>query len=524
MKSFKVVSKCKSAVIVLSAITAMSVNSFATVTNEEMLKQIKSLKAQIEALENKLSTTQSETKKNRVSLESMMHNDSSSVSDARFKKLEKKVAKNYDKINKVKTHDANDNIKWDIDFRTEFDNLQYKFTDGTKKKNNALLTNRLWLGMGYAPNEHTFFKGKLSYNKAYGDSANHSQANTNPGYANFDWVTNENANDNTVKVKEAYWLYKNDTLFGAEVPWTFSLGRRPSTDGLGINLRENMNPNSPLSHIVNVEFDGLSSKFTLEKLTGVPGMWWKLCAGRGLTNASPRFSSDGADYAKDDTKDSDIDLLGFIFVPYDDGQYSLSTSYAHAWNLIGFTQADMFDGNNANNTFQEFGDIDYFNAIFKIDGIGNGISDYLDNTIFFASYAMSKTSPDEGMTMLGSTEGQTGHSFWLGLNAPCPIDPDNARIGIEWNRGSKYWRSFTYGEDTMAGSKIAARGTAWEIYRHQKINNALSFEMSYTRINYDYYGSNGFFGFDGNPDLGSSFNQAYVETAEDFMVNFRYRY
>ena len=30
-----------------------------------------------------------------------------------------------------------------------------------------------------------------------------TQSNTNPGYANFDWVTNENATDNTIKLKEA---------------------------------------------------------------------------------------------------------------------------------------------------------------------------------------------------------------------------------------------------------------------------------------------------------------------------------
>ena len=67
---------------------------------------------------------------------------------------------------------------------------------------------------------------------------NHSQSNTNPGYANFDWVTNENATDNTVKVKEAYWLYNKEKLFGADVPWGASVGRRPSTDGLPTNIKK----------------------------------------------------------------------------------------------------------------------------------------------------------------------------------------------------------------------------------------------------------------------------------------------
>jgi hypothetical protein len=39
---------------------------------------------------------------------------------------------------------------------------------------------------------------------------------------------------------------------------------------------------------------------------------------------------------KDDDKNVDVDLLGLIAVPYDDGQYSVHTNYAKAWNLIGF--------------------------------------------------------------------------------------------------------------------------------------------------------------------------------------------
>jgi len=171
--------------------------------------------------------------------------------------------------------------------------------------------------MGYSPNANTIFKGKLSYMKAYGDTANHSQSNvaTGAGYSNFDWVTNENATDNTLKVKEAYWLYMQDTLAGANIPWTMSIGRRPSTDGLGINLREGQKEASPLAHTVNVEFDGLSSKLDLEKVTGVKGMSWKLCTGRGLTNAKPRFTQDGTDYAADQTQSNvaDVNMYRFIF-------------------------------------------------------------------------------------------------------------------------------------------------------------------------------------------------------------------
>jgi hypothetical protein len=481
--------------------------------------------------------------------------------EAKLQKLEKKLQSTNKTLTNVKIHDGQDDIKWDVDFRTAFDSIHYKHASGKESSNPDLLTNRLWLGMGYNPNDNTIFKGKLSYMKAYGDSMNHSQANTQPGYANFDWVTNENATDNTVKVKEAYWLYMNDTFMGSQVPWTISIGRRPSTDGLGINMREGMKDNSPLSHTVNVEFDGLSSRFNLDKVTGVSGMWWKLCTGRGLTNAKPRFQMDGTDYAADTTGEQtkDVNMYGFIFVPYDNGQYSVHTNWARAEHLIGYDKASTYeymgfsdteltnmltamgspytaaqagiDNNSGDGAFKDVGDMDLFTVMFKAEGIGDGINDFLDDTRFFASWAQSKTNPRTNFEMLGSTKSETGTSTWLGVNMPCPLT-DNGRIGFEWNKGSKYWRSVTYAEDTMTGSKIAARGTAVEAYYTKPINNALSFNLRYTKIDYDYTGSNAFFGSEGAPmswdevaqytQMGMSIDP--VKESSDFRASISYRF
>ncbi len=505
----------RKSIIALSTITALSTSCFATtVTNAEMMKQIQALKAQITALENKLRKTENETKKNKVSLEKMISEEANSVKDSRFKKLEKRVDRVARTAQKAKAQSAGDNLKWDVDFRTQIDNIQYKLTNGQKIKNRALMTNRLLLGMKYAADENSLFYGSLAYNKVFGD--NRADVLNDGGTVNnayFDWVTNEAAtNDNSLKVKEAYWLYKNDSFLGNEdVSWTASVGRRPSTDGLGINLRVDQSRKSALSHTVNVEFDGASARFNLDKLTGVEGMWVKFCGGRGLTNAKLRFSQDGLDYTKDGDTTENIDMAGLIFVPYDNGQYSVHMNYAKAWNLIG---------NSATGTpgkFYEFGDMQFFTTMFKAEGIGDGISDFLDDTIFFASYAMSKTDPNSNDKMLGSNSSETGHSYWIGLNMPDGFT-DDGRIGIEWNRGSKYWRSMTYSEDTAIGSKIAARGTAWEIYYNKGLTKALSTSLRFTKINYDHSGSNGFFGDYGNPESSTP----YVEEAQNITGYIKY--
>ncbi|MDD2639732.1 MAG: DUF3373 family protein [Arcobacteraceae bacterium] len=486
----------------LCCVAALASSSFAST---DMMKQLEALKAQIAALEAQIKA-QGE--------KSTQLEDGLKQQEQKIVKVEKKVNKTNETVNQVKAHDAGDNIKWDVDFRTQVDNVSYKLGNGKKIRNDGVFSNRLWLNMKFQADDNSSFFGTLSYNKLYGDNL---AGDGNNNMSNFDWVTNESAtNDNEIKVKEAFWLYANDTFLGTEVPWTASIGRRPSTDGLGINFRADQERKSALSHTVNVEFDGASVMFNLDKLTGVDGMWTKFCFGRGLTNSTLRFNQTPGkqDFTKDKTYSDNIDMAGIIFVPYDNGQYSIHTNYAKAWNLIGIEAANPAGG------FKDFGDIELATIMLKAWGVGNGISDFLDDTTLFASYAMSKTDPKNGRNMLGSANSETGHSFLIGANMPCPMN-EEARIGVEWNKGSKYWRSMTYGEDTMVGSKIAARGTAWEIYRHQKLTDALSFTLRYTHIDYDYTGSNGFFGDASSPRaIGAN----DVSEAQNITANIRYRF
>jgi len=443
--------------------------------------------------------------------------------EKKISKLEKKLKKANKKLNQVKAHDAGDNIKWNVDFRSTLDSINYDLADGTTKSNDAVLTNRLLLGMKYKPEDTIAFYGTLAYNKVYG--ANTAQTNT---YENFDWVTNETAStDNNLRVKEAYWLYTNDTFFGTDVSWTASIGRRPSTGGLGINYREGDKAKSAIASTVNVEFDGASFRWNLDQVTPLEGSWFKLCMGRGITNATQRFNdtTNGADYSTNNTLTADSDMVGLIFVPYDNGQYSLWTNYAVSNHLIGYGSTstgavDMASG------FKDVGGISLTTMMFKAEGVGEEISDFLDSTTFFASWSQSKTDPTGSMRMLGSAESETGTSVWIGAQMPCLLTEDG-RFGIEYNKGSKYWRSMTYAEDTMIGSKIAARGTAVEAYWLKPLTKSMSMTVRYTKIDYDYTGSNAFFGAGGTPMSIADAKAAGmnpVESADDLRLSIRYQF
>lgn len=476
-------------------------------------------------------------------------------------------------LKELKTKTGGDNLKWDADYRVSYDMISYKMADGKTNSNNVL-SNRLWLGMKAAPRKDFSFIGQLSYNKAFGDTANHNQINSS-GNANFDWVTNENLGDNSVKVKTLYGIYFGN--FG-DVDYTASVGRRASTNGTLANLRSDDAEASPNGHMINVEFDGASFNFNLDKVTSVPGMAFKLCMGRGLTNAESRFTMTNngvmsmADYARNAAKNESIDMFGFIFTPYDNGQYRVTTQAFKAWNLIGYGMGNIVDGfvaangggmagimatgmamqnpaavaglmgNVAGAGFKNTGDFYGTTISFIATGIGNGISNFLDNTTAFASWSMSKTDPRTANNpvsanasmlglntggMLGSDKAQTGTSWWLGVQMPAVFTADG-KIGLEYNQGSKWWRSFTYGEDTMIGSKLAARGKAYEAYYTQPLlGKTLTSQLRFTKISYDYTGSNAFFGDEGHPyEIDSAQAQMFgaVKSASNIMGYLRYRY
>lgn len=392
-------------------------------------------------------------------------------------------------ISEVKAHDANDNIKWSVDLRTSYDAVDYKIK-GLSDQDNGVWTNKLILGMAAQPADNLVFKGSLGAYKAFGQT----NLESNSMFQTFDWYGTQKPSDSAIKLREAYFLYFGNM---GDMPYTASFGRRPSIDGFLTNLRaDNENPASPIGHNINMEFDGASFKFDLDKLTGISGMYVKLCLGRGFSETRGSYSASGGGFAPSYSEDGEtpnMDLVGVMFQAYDNGQYKVMANYFKGFNMMDLDYASYL----ANKIkFVDVGDLSGGALSLQVNGIGDGISDFLDDTIVFASFAWSETDPST--SMLGSQSDKTGTSYYAGIQIPG--FGKGQRFGAEYNHGSKYWRSFTYGEDTLVGSKLAARGDAYEIYYTLPlVGKNLTAQLSYLYIDYDYTGSDTFFGWTGTP-------------------------
>jgi hypothetical protein len=417
-----------------------------------------------------------------------------------------------EQVKELKIRTGGDNLKLSADLRTSFDVINYKLGNGTKKDNN-IWSNRVRINMDAQPRKDLVFLSQFQVNKMFGQT---SQTTT---FNSFDWFSSETPDDSTLRLRKAYFVYFGDLSEGT-VPYTFSLGRRPAINGITGNLREDDQAESPIAHNINMEFDGASLNFKLEKVVNIPGFAFKWCAGRGYSNADGKYSQVAPSYAENMSDTSSMDMLGFIMKAYDDGQYSATVNMFHAYNVLGNDTANAFT-----NGFKSVGDLEGGAITFQANGIGEFINDFLDDTKFFASVAYSKTLPNDGMAMLGSSDDKVGYSFYTGVQFPCQL-VDDAKVGLEFNHGSKYWRSFTYGEDTLIGSKVAARGNAYEAYwTKDLLDDVLSMQLRYTHIDYDYTGSDMFFGMSGTPmDTSSAAAGNYVKEANNFRAYMRYRY
>ncbi len=508
----------------LGSIVAAALLSTTVIADDTLMQRFDKMEKEMAALKAELNTLKAQKAESiqKTAVVAAPTTDKSPI--VSNEDVAKEIDDIKDQLSSINKKTNGNNLKWNVDFRSSYDNLQYTMANGDKVKNDALLSNRLWLGMSYAATKNLSFVGQLAYNKTFGERAKSPDSSLS-NYDSFDWVSGESAYDDTLRVRSAYFFYTNDELAGLDIPWTISIGRRPSTEGHLINLRDDDHASSPLAHTINVEFDGASAKFGMDEITGLTGSYFKLCAGRGMSNAEPRFNS--APYAHSaDLKTNDIDMAGIILVPYDDKQYSAGMQYTYANNLIDNNQS-----NPSGAALETVGGLHTATAFAMVNGIGDGWSEFLDNTTLFISGAMSKTDPYAGhQGMLGSMESKTGYSYWIGTQFPSLIS-DEGRWGAEFNHGSQYWRPITYGEDTLIGSKIAARGDAYELYFTEPlVGDILTFQLRYTYINYNYSGSNGFFGTTtGTPmSMSDAVNAGYgsqiVDKAQDIRAYIRYKF
>ena len=303
-------------------------------------------------------------------------------------------------------------------------------------------------------------------------------------------------------------------MTNGDFPISFSAGRRAAVDGFLANHREgNKEPGSPLAHITNMEVDGAMVR--IGNAFGLNGSYVKFVAGRSYTNINqPSYS--GTPYTAVNATDANVNFFVIPMAIYNDGQYNLMAQYTAIFDFMG-TNQNLVSATNPNGATTGAG-MKHMGALsLQVDSLNEDI-DFLDSSTLFGSVAFTTTDPKNGYKMLGSSEGQTGYSFWAGFIFP-DLMTDDGKFGLEYNYGSKYWAPMTWAEDTMSSSKIATRGNAYEAYWNLPLEKGhFSTQIRYTYMDYDY--KSNIEEFWAAPELQTT----DAKSAQDVRVYVRYTY
>ncbi len=412
--------------------------------------------------------------------------------EAKLKKSDNKYKKLSKKLNKVKAHDAFDNVKFTVDFRNSIDTINYKYHDygtlsGTEASNDALLSSRLYLNMKSKPMDKLTFYGQIAMYGTWGGS------DLSHDVSLKDWSESSKTTDSTFRIRQAFINWA-DTIGEDGIPYSLSIGRRQSTDGFLSNFRENYNKSgSPLAHVTNMEVNGVMAQLQLEKYL-LPGMFVKVVYGRAHTGGIDTLNDVGgyAPYAQDEGDLAEnVDFFVVLGSLYNDGQYNLMYENATILDTKGARTGTVPTGaalpEGGKNKSLDAGTANLSALSLQVDGIGDEINDFLDNTTTFISLAMTNYDPNSGYQLLGSSDSESGYSYWLGAVIPDMIT-DDGKFGFEFNHGSKYWTPITWAEDTAIGSKVAVRGSAYEAYWNFNLFGVknLASQIRYTHLQHDY--------------------------------------
>lgn len=448
--------------------------AFAAVTNEELLKRMEALEAEVKEARKQNAEFKAQISGLEASIKSQMQKELGGVEE-RIDGLETSVLMN--------------KINLGLGFRNRVDGYSAKRVNGTKTGNENVWTTKLHLNMESQITDNMKFSGRLAMYKYWSSNTAIGGAGmNNANMSAFDPLQGRRPSDSSIYVERAYvdYLIDKDWI----VPVTVTLGRQPSSDGPSHQFKDNTVRKSTYSALAfDGAADGVVTTFDLQKATGMENAAIRLAYGKGYqayntTNPNTQYVDTSAGI-----KDAQFYAM-FIdgSVPGVKGSL-VQTGYVKAMNLTGMTGGANLGNVDLLGIMAEFTNVadsglDVFAhyGISKTDGNTNSVAIRDVNGNLLGNYGLLGT-----LEMGDLDQKRTGQAFWIGGRYTLPF-ANAAKLGYEYNRGSKYWMSFTNAANDLT-NKLATRGSAHEVYYIQPLNRYAHIRAGAQFIKYDYTAS-----------------------------------
>jgi hypothetical protein len=386
------------------------------------------------------------------------------------------------------------------------------YSPGGDADNDIMYTSRLRLNLRADVADNVTFDGRLGMYKVWGDSTAVQVFNGQPTSIGVDGTTVGVPNSDILRVERAYFTWKD--IAGS--PTYLSIGRRPSTGGVPLHLRDDeLRGGTPMGSLINYQFDGATLGY---KLTDESTL--RLCYGVGYESGFG--NGEPLDSPHNDLKDASF--LGINWDILNNEETFIQTTVARAFNVTdGFNGTVVMNNNPVTgdeigaplvmrySPSADLGDIDLASIVLLRD---EGLFDWFVSANYMHSNPNNVTTPFGGLFCdpFEVPEEQDGYMLYAGTRFK--FNDDKTKIGLEYNHGSEYWFNFALAEDDIIAPKTGARGDVVETYITHRIHKNFVAKLSYIYYHYNYSGSSWHMGapkdLDETPVLGA---QTYDEAS-----------
>lgn len=383
--------------------------------------------------------------------------------------------------------------------------------------NYDLYSHRFGLNLNAKPTQDVTFAARLLMYKAWGNQTDSVLQSGNTTYSFdrsgfFDGTIGHLPGSSLLDVDRVYVDWEN---IAGEPIW-FSVGRRPSTDGVPTHLKnDEKRPGvgGIPAILVNYAFDGSTLGWAPD-IEALPGAYGKICYGRG-------FSTGLSDSRGAGTSLKDTDMLGVQVTPYSTDAFQLMVQYNRAFHIFDAPQmltgpfSQILTGPKTN-----LGDIDWYGVslLGEVKHVGSGSFNWFAQAAYDVTHANGNTlklyNPYDptGQSYIDTSAGLLGNNMGNGINSTngwavfagfrYDYNPTLTKLGFEFNHGSENWITFAPAEDDMWTTKVGTRGNVYEGYIIQELPvKPISsyFSKVFVRVGYQYYdfdytGSNSWLG------------------------------
>jgi uncharacterized coiled-coil protein SlyX len=365
---------------------------------------------------------------------------------------------------------------------------QNAFVKGYDVDNDILRTTRLRLEMKGDVGENVDFYARLNMYKVWGDSTGVQVFNGQPTSINWDGTNGAYPNsDDMIHVDRAYFNWNRIGGTGTFL----SIGRRPSTDGVPVNFRnDEPRGGTPMGSLFNYQYDGLTLGYKFNDYSTI-----RLCYGVGFESEW----GNGYQLKRPADRLDDSIFYGLVWDVWDSPKMYIHLIAARAEDISdGFPATTILPVNPVTGEPIEAAVPIRFEpggTIGNMDLAGFVITRRDFGFDYFLSYGWMESDPTDYTGPFGgmftdpfdTPESESGDMIYLG--GRYSFNQDRTKIGLEWNSGSKYWFNFALAEDDFISPKTSARGDVWEAYVTHRIRDRFIFKLAYIDYSYDYSGS-----------------------------------